>query len=158
MNTDSHGVGRSLMLTDQAATEALGHRIAATLAPGAVVALKGDLGAGKTTLARGILRALGVEEVVPSPTFTLVQTYETPRLVVRHYDFYRIEQSSEIGELGFEEALEEGAVLVEWPERAEALLPERCLNVVLEAIDGGRRASLSGPADWIERIGDLDVR
>ncbi len=78
-------------LPDLAATEALGAQIAAGLAPGDAVALEGDLGAGKTALARAVLRALGVTDAVPSPTFTLVQHYETPRLRVSHYDLYRIE-------------------------------------------------------------------
>ena len=112
-------------LPDLAATAALGARIAAGLRPGDAVALWGDLGAGKTTLARAILRALGVTEDVPSPTFTLVQTYETPRLRVGHYDLYRLKSAREMEELGFDDALDDGAVLVEWPERApEALPPE----------------------------------
>ena len=153
MNLQARGAKREIVLSDEAATAALGARIAATLARGSVVALKGDLGAGKTTLARAILRALGVDEVVPSPTFTLMQSYETPQLLVRHYDFYRIEREQEIEELGLEDALEEGSVLVEWPERGESRLPEDRLEVLLEAVDGGRRATLNGPAAWIERIG-----
>src|SRR5580698_59029 len=105
-------------LPDLAATTALGARIAAVLKAGDTVTLAGDLGAGKTVLARAILRSLGVAEDVPSPTFTLVQTYETPTLVVRHYDLYRIENASELDELGLEDALDEGAALIEWPDRA----------------------------------------
>src|SRR5689334_508178 len=89
-------------LADMAATGRLGARIAGGLQRGDAVALEGDLGAGKTTLARAILEALGVTENVPSPTFTLVQTYETPRFPVRHFDLYRVESETELDELGFD--------------------------------------------------------
>ncbi len=146
---DSQAFARTLSLPDVAATRALGARIAAGLAAGDLVALEGDLGAGKTTLARAILRSLGVSEDVPSPTFTLVQVYETPRLAVRHYDLYRIEKADEIWELGLDEALEEGAALVEWPERADGRLPGALLHVGLSATDtDSRMALLSGPAKW----------
>jgi tRNA threonylcarbamoyl adenosine modification protein YjeE len=82
-----------------------------------VVALSGELGAGKTALARAILRGRGVCGHVPSPTFTLVQAYETPGLTVHHFDLYRIERASELSELGLDDAIEGGAVLIEWPER-----------------------------------------
>ena len=107
-----------------AATARLGAGIAAGLAAGDAVALEGDLGAGKTTLARAILAALGVTENVPSPTFTLVQSYDTARRC-RHYDLYRMKNGRELDELGLDEALDDGAALIEWPERApEALPPE----------------------------------
>jgi hypothetical protein len=143
-------------LADMAATERLGARLAASLRMGGAVALEGDLGAGKTTLARAILRALGVKETVPSPTFTLVQVYETKNFPVRHYDLYRIESPAEIEELGLEEALAEGAALIEWPERAGSLLPDDALHIALSIRDGNTRlATLSGPAEWIARIGEL---
>lgn len=129
----------------------MGERIAASLATGDTVALEGDLGAGKTTLARAILNALGLRERVPSPTFTLVQRYETKRLIVSHFDLYRIERETELDELGLDEALTEGAVLMEWPERAGARLPADALHVQL-AITGEtqRQARLSGPPRWAE--------
>ncbi len=149
MNADSPVFERTLALADAAATEALGGRIAAGLSAGDAVALEGDLGAGKTTLARAILRALGVTEDVPSPTFTLVQLYETPRLTVRHYDLYRIEKPEEIDELGLDEALGEGAALIEWPERAADRLPPDRLQVVLTSTGAeSRLASLRGPVKW----------
>src|SRR5215831_18025447 len=98
MPKDSQRFKQTIPLPDLVATRDLGTRIAASLGIGDVVALEGDLGAGKTTLARAILEALGVREEVPSPTFTLVQHYETPRLLVRHYDLYRIENASEVEE------------------------------------------------------------
>jgi len=102
-------------LADEAATRAFGGRIAAYLEPGDLVALEGDLGAGKSTLARALLRELGVEGEIPSPTFTLIQQYETSYLPIAHVDLYRIEQAAEIDELGLEDALDFGALLVEWP-------------------------------------------
>jgi len=138
----------SRALPDLAATGALGAAIAAGLGAGDAVALWGDLGAGKTTLARAVLRALGVEEDVPSPTFTLVQTYDTPRLTVSHFDLYRLKDPRELEELGFDAALEDGAVLVEWPERAPEALPADALHVRLGMSDMGRVARMTGPARW----------
>jgi tRNA threonylcarbamoyladenosine biosynthesis protein TsaE len=148
MNTETP-FSASLTLTGLEATAALGAKIAAELKRGDSVALYGDLGAGKTTLARAILSALGVTEAMPSPTFTLVQSYVTPQLEVRHYDLYRIEDEAEIDELGLDEALEDGAVLIEWPERAGTRLPEDILAVSLTMCDAqSRRAEISGPQRW----------
>jgi tRNA threonylcarbamoyl adenosine modification protein YjeE len=160
MNAESQGFAMPIILADLAATEALGARIAAGLGVGDAVALHGDLGAGKTTLARAILRALGVTESAPSPTFTLVQTYETPGLAVRHYDLYRIQSPREVDELGLEEALEEGAALIEWPENAEGRLPGDALHVVLTTTGPQtRRADIAGPARWASHLmGDALVR
>jgi tRNA threonylcarbamoyl adenosine modification protein YjeE len=141
------GFSGTFPLPDLAATEALAARIAAGLRPGCSVALKGELGAGKTTLARAMLRALGVSEHVPSPTFTLVQSYETARGPVFHFDLYRIEEAGELEELGFDEALDQGIVLVEWPERAEGRMPADMLNVSLE-FKGERSAMISGTTYW----------
>ncbi len=135
-----------MALPDLGATAAMAGRIAPLLARGDVVALWGDLGAGKTTLARDILRALGVTEDVPSPTFTLVQTYETAGLTVAHYDLYRLKSSRELFELGFAEALEDGAALVEWPERAPEHLPPDTLHLRLRLEDGARAVKITGPA------------
>ena len=157
MDTDSQRPLGRLALPDLTATERLGGRIAAGLAKGDAVALEGDLGAGKTTLARAILAALGVTETVPSPTFTLVQSYETARLAVRHYDFYRIEAAREIDELGLDDALDDGAVLVEWPERAEGRLPDDALHILLTIDADARRAEISGPARWAAFLADLNL-
>jgi tRNA threonylcarbamoyl adenosine modification protein YjeE len=140
-------------LPDLGATRTLGARIAATLKLGDMVALAGELGAGKTTLARAILTGLGVAETVPSPTFTLVQSYDTARLHVSHFDLYRLKSGRELDELGLDEALEYGAALVEWPERAEGRLPEDRLTVALRGEKEARRADLRGPARWRE-LGD----
>ena len=135
----------AIALPDLAATTRLGAAIARLLRTGDCVALWGDLGAGKTTLARSILQALGVTEDVPSPTFTIVQRYDTPGLVVNHYDLYRLKSAREMRELGFDEALEDGAVLVEWPERAPEMMPPDALHVRLSLSDGARLAKLTGP-------------
>jgi tRNA threonylcarbamoyl adenosine modification protein YjeE len=138
---------REFALPDLDATARLGAGIAAGLKPGIAIALWGDLGSGKTTLARAILRALGVSEDVPSPTFTLVQSYDT-RPPVTHYDLYRLKNSREMAELGFDDALADGAALVEWPERAPECLPMDALHVRLALGNGGRMARLTGPARW----------
>jgi tRNA threonylcarbamoyl adenosine modification protein YjeE len=135
-------------LPDLDTTARLGTAIAAGLRAGNVVALWGDLGAGKTTLARAILRALGVTEDVPSPTFTIVQSYDTARFAVAHYDLYRLKSAREMRELGFDEALEDGVALVEWPERAPEALPPDALHVRLAPALTGRTARLTGPARW----------
>ena len=120
-------------LPDEAATAALARRLAPWLKPGDLVALHGDLGAGKTSFARALIRALsgrdGAEREVPSPTFTLVQTYETPAGPVHHFDLYRIRSPDELTEIGWDEALGGGIALVEWPERAGTLLPATRLDV-----------------------------
>ena len=154
MSKDSQRFEQTLALPGLAATQALGARIAAGLSVGDTVALEGDLGAGKTTLARAILQALGVTEEIPSPTFTLVQYYETPMLAVRHYDLYRIENPADVEELGLEDALDDGAVLVEWPERAPHWLPADRLQVSLGLHDGARQAWISGPARWRSSIAE----
>ncbi|WP_296385004.1 tRNA (adenosine(37)-N6)-threonylcarbamoyltransferase complex ATPase subunit type 1 TsaE [Reyranella sp.] len=130
-------------LANEVATESLGATLAARLKPGDVVGLRGDLGAGKTTLARAIIRAAANDPdlIVPSPTFTLVEVYETPRGAFWHFDLYRLEAPEQVYELGWEEALAEGIVLLEWPERLGPLLPQH-LSVTLELDGDGRRALL----------------
>ncbi|MCW5732733.1 MAG: tRNA (adenosine(37)-N6)-threonylcarbamoyltransferase complex ATPase subunit type 1 TsaE [Enhydrobacter sp.] len=133
----------SISLPDERATDQLGATLAARLRIGDVVGLKGELGAGKTTLARAILRAAAEDAqlIVPSPTFTLVEVYETPRGSFWHFDLYRLETPEQVFELGWEEALAEGISLIEWPERLGPLLP-RHLSVTLEVDGDGRRALL----------------
>ncbi len=139
-----------IRLPDAAATTALGRLLAARLRPGDVLALFGSLGAGKTTLARGILEGLGHQGDVASPTFPIVQSYEPPdvRLPAWHVDLYRIEDPAEIEELGLEETLAEGVLLIEWPERLQTLWPQS-LKLRLEAEDdGGRALTAEVPAAW----------
>ena len=143
----------SFSLPDEAATERLGGALARRLRPRDVVALQGGLGAGKTTLARAILRAASGDPrlIVPSPTFTLVETYDTPRGVFWHFDLYRLEQPDQVFELGWEEARADGIALVEWADRLGPLLPRDRLTVTLAIEGDGRRAELNGE----ERLGDL---
>jgi tRNA threonylcarbamoyladenosine biosynthesis protein TsaE len=149
----------SLALPDLAATAALGRRLAALLRRGDVVALKGGLGAGKTTLAREIVAALSSEATeVPSPTFTLVQTYPVQlaggSAELWHFDLYRLDRADQVDELGLDEALADSVSLIEWPELIERQLPrDRVLSVAL-AIDasGARTATLSGGKSWGERL------
>lgn len=116
-----------------------GAALTAVLRPGDVVTLTGALGAGKTTLVRGVLAALGHEGEVPSPTFAIVQPYDTTTIPVAHADLYRLEDPSELEELGLDELLD-GALLVEWPDRAgEAAWPQ-ALRLTLELLPDGRRA------------------
>jgi tRNA threonylcarbamoyl adenosine modification protein YjeE len=141
-------------LPDQGATELLAEDVAACLRRGDAVALSGELGAGKTTFARALLRSLAGDLAleVPSPTFTLVQPYDLPRFPVAHVDLYRVTDPAEIEETGMLEALGDGAVIVEWPDRAEQLLPREALRMALEIAGSGRRALLTGGKDWQERI------
>jgi tRNA threonylcarbamoyladenosine biosynthesis protein TsaE len=143
----------SLPLPDEAATERLGAALAGRLQPRDVVALVGGLGAGKTTLARAILRAASGAPalVVPSPTFTLVEVYDTPRGAFWHFDLYRLETAEQVFELGWEEARADGIVLVEWAERLGPLLPHERLTVTLSIEGDGRRATLEGEA----RLGEI---
>jgi tRNA threonylcarbamoyl adenosine modification protein YjeE len=146
-------------LRSMADTDKLGARIASGMGSGRVVAFEGDLGAGKTTLARAVLRALGVTENVPSPTFTLVQSYETREFPVRHFDLYRVETEEELDELGLDEALDEGAVMIEWPERAKTRIPPDALRVALSiSPDGARVAHVRGPRHWQAIFGNADDR
>lgn len=103
----------------------LAAQVALTLRSGDVVLLKGDLGAGKSVFARGLIQAIcGAETIVPSPTFTLVQTYAGPDFTLWHFDLYRIEHAHEIYELGIEEALETSVSLIEWPEQGGFAFPK----------------------------------
>jgi tRNA threonylcarbamoyl adenosine modification protein YjeE len=153
MEPRTPGFSTIIALPDPDATTALAAQIAAGLEQGDCVALQGDLGAGKTTLARAILRALGLREDVPSPTYTLVQSYETPRFPVHHIDLYRVERGAEIDELGLDDMLETDAVLVEWPERAHGRLPAERLIVALSMTgQTSRRATITGPSKWARHL------
>jgi tRNA threonylcarbamoyl adenosine modification protein YjeE len=144
-----------LILADLDGTRRLGRRLAGLLAPGDVIGLGGGLGAGKTTLARHIIAALAGETMeVPSPTFTLVQAYEFAAFTLWHFDLYRIEQPTDVIELGFDEALDDGVALIEWPERMASLIPAERLDVVLTqgAEPDSRLVHIEAHGSWAARL------
>ena len=150
-----------IVLPDEDATRRFAIDVAAALKPGDLVTLSGDLGAGKTALARAIIRALAVDEAVevPSPTFTLLQIYDLPRFPVVHVDLYRVNTLAELSELGWEEASEGAAVLVEWPDRAGALIQADRLEIALTMASdlgpGYRQVRLTGLGVWVDRLARL---
>ena len=151
----------ALRLAAAADAERLGAAIAPRLRPGEAVCLWGPLGAGKSTLARGLIRALtSPDEEVPSPTFTLVQSYDAPGLTVTHFDLYRLTSAGEAFELGLDEALEAGAAVIEWPERLQGRLPGDRLDVVISFSSGGAAAGrlvrLQGHGSWSSRADQLE--
>jgi tRNA threonylcarbamoyladenosine biosynthesis protein TsaE len=142
-------------LPDLAAMEAFGTGIATALRPGDVIALSGELGAGKTTLARAIIRALGHVGEVPSPSFTIIEAYDPPavRLPVVHADFYRLGRPQEAEELGLDDYRGGAALVAEWPENAGGFAHEPgCLSIALEFADEGRRAVVRGGELWQGRM------
>jgi tRNA threonylcarbamoyladenosine biosynthesis protein TsaE len=155
----------TVQLPDQAATVHLAARIAAALRPGDVVALSGPLGAGKTTLARAILAALGHDGEVPSPSFAIIELYEPPgvRLPVVHADFYRLADPAEAVEIGLDDYRQGAALIAEWPERAGGFADEAaCLAIRLEvaaesvgeqreSVGEKRWAIVEAGADWVMR-------
>jgi len=135
-----HPEDHSLTLPDEAATLALGARLAQALAPGMVIFLEGELGSGKTTLVRGVLRGLGWQGKVKSPTFTLVELYAISSLNLHHFDFYRFSQPEEYLDAGLDEFFNNAAIcLVEWPDKAGDYLAQPDLRILLSIAGGGRR-------------------
>lgn len=138
-----------LRLEDEAATARLGAALAAALRPGEAVCLSGPLGSGKSTLARALVRAATTaHEEVPSPTFTLVQFYEGPRLKIAHFDLYRTGSPDEAFEIGLDEALDDGAAVIEWPERLEGRLPQDRLDIDIAIEGDARRARIVAVGAW----------
>lgn len=154
------GNERLIALEDPAATAGFGRRLAAQLRAGDVILLKGELGAGKTTLARAVIAALCGVDDAPSPTYTLVQTYETENgTPLWHADLYRIEDAAELEELGLDDAFDDAITLVEWPDRLGDWLPADRLEISIgasaDALDTSRRARLTGWGKWDGRLDDL---
>lgn len=144
-----------LDLPDLAAMTGLGEAIAAVLKPGDVVALSGGLGAGKTTLARAIIAALGYSGEIPSPSFAIIELYEPPAvgLPLVHADFYRLKHPAEAEEIGLDDYRQGAALLAEWPEHAGGFAHEPgCLAITLEDVGSGRIAIVEAGADWLGRL------
>jgi N-acetylmuramate 1-kinase len=150
----------TILALDEAALERLAELAAFSIRRGDLIALSGDLGAGKSTFARAFIRALSGSDTVevPSPTFTLVQTYSTARLEIAHFDLYRLTEPSEVDELGMDEAVAGGAAIVEWPERAGGRLPGARLSLAITETPGDtntRDVALTGDAAWAARLARL---
>ncbi len=140
-------------LPDLAAVEAFGRDIAASMRAGDTIALSGDLGAGKTTLARAVLFAAGHEGEVPSPTFTIVEAYSAIDPPVVHADFYRLESPEELREIGLDEYRDGAVLIAEWPDRAGGFASEAdCLSIRLENRDGQRFAIVEAGSGWQGRV------
>lgn len=151
------------LLYDAEATAALAERLAPLLRAGDMLLLTGDLGSGKTSFARALIRALPgpngedmSQDEVPSPTFTLVQIYERRLAAVWHFDLYRLSAAEEIYELGWEEAVGQAICLIEWPERLGRLAPHSALTLSFAYEGSGRRLTLAGDRDWRERLSALE--
>ena len=133
-----------LTLADETATLLLGEQLAQVLHPGLIIFLRGDLGAGKTTFARGILRELGYKGKVKSPTYNLIELYKISKLYLYHFDFYRFEEPTEWEDAGFREYFNADSIcLVEWPEKADGLLPQADLTFHFHLSDPGRNVEIS---------------
>ncbi|WP_417476733.1 tRNA (adenosine(37)-N6)-threonylcarbamoyltransferase complex ATPase subunit type 1 TsaE [Maricaulis sp.] len=151
---------RHLPLTDLAATAALGDRLAGLLVAGDIVCLSGDLGAGKTTLARQVIANMCGVDDAPSPTYTIVQVYETGASVALwHVDLYRIEEPGELEQLGLDDAFDDAITLIEWPERLEDSLPGDRLEISIAitgaGVDTVREARITGFGSWESRVDEF---
>lgn len=137
-------------------TEALAVSLSPYLSCGDCVALEGGLGAGKTSFARALIHALGAMDEVPSPTFTILQVYELPKLTIYHFDLYRVQSESELEELGWQEALGTGLVIVEWPSHAGHQLPLSSLTLDFQmSAQGDRFCQLKADEIWTDRLRTL---
>jgi len=148
----------SFHLPDEATTHSVGAKLAGLFRAGDVLALYGELGAGKTTLSRGLICALmGKQTEVPSPTYMLLQVYDGPAFQIFHYDLYRLKSPNDLIELGWDET-QDGLALIEWPERAGAQLPLWRLDARMTPYEGGRKLMLEGHGeDWQTRLHDFTI-
>lgn len=137
----------SVFCKDEAETIAFAQKLSKLAQKGDVFALYGTLGMGKSVLARGFIQALTNAEEVPSPTFTLVQSYEAPEFEIYHFDLYRLKSAEEIFELGMEEALYEGVCLIEWPGKMGSYLPRNCFKITITPQENGRKITITSSAE-----------
>ncbi len=149
---------RTLTLPNEDATAHLAAAISDRLRPGDTLLLSGDIGAGKSAFARALIRhRMGPAEDVPSPTFTLVQTYNAPGVEIWHCDLYRLTDPSEVLELGLDDAFTSAICLVEWPDRLAELAPDNALLLAFEAGETAHHLTLTMPGDWPQRLADMNV-
>ena len=149
---------RTIICHSEDETIKLATQLARLAKAGDTFALYGTLGMGKSVFARGFIQSLTKAEEVPSPTFTLVQSYEAPNFEIYHFDLYRLKSPDEIFELGMEEALYEGVCLIEWPEKMGGYLPKNCFSIQISAHPEGREISItSTSAEKISRLQDLSL-
>ena len=149
---------RTIICHSEDETIKLATQLARLAKAGDTFALYGTLGMGKSVFARGFIQSLTNAEEVPSPTFTLVQSYEAPNFEISHFDLYRLKSPDEIFELGMEEALYEGVCLIEWPEKMGGYLPKNCFSIQISAHPEGREISItSTSAEKISRLQDLSL-
>lgn len=148
-------IEKSWFCSEAKDTEQLGRQLARFARKGDCFALYGTLGMGKSVLSRAFVQELTAADEVPSPTFTLVQTYPAPDFEIYHFDLYRLKSAEEIFELGMEEALYEGVCLIEWPEKMGAYLPRKAFRINITPEQGGRRIVLTSEENS-QRIDNLD--
>ena len=158
--SDTRRYERRLTARNLAETEAIAAAVADVLRRGDIVALDGDLGAGKTAFARALIRRrIGADIDVPSPTFSLVIEYEAEAVTIHHFDLYRLQDREEVFELGIEDAFADGVSVIEWPGILGSLLPSRALRVTIEAAPGtneeARYLTFTGEDAWCARLTDL---
>jgi tRNA threonylcarbamoyladenosine biosynthesis protein TsaE len=151
---------RTLSLPDLAATQAFGERLSKHLRSGDIVCLEGGLGVGKTTLARVVIACLTGVLDAPSPTYTIIQTYETREgVAIWHADLYRVENRDEFDEIGLEDAFDDAITLIEWPDRLEDQIPPDrlviSLNPSADGMDTGREVRITGWGEWESRIDNI---
>ena len=142
-------VKRALIEAD---VQGLAEQLAPLLKQGDIIRLEGPLGAGKTTFARALIEAFAGDGDAPSPTYTLVETYEGSAFSLWHFDLYRLETTEDVYELGIEECFEEGAALIEWPDRADGVLPHKGLRLVFEVHGEKRDIDFQPDQDWAARL------
>lgn len=159
MNLNSKNNISDLTLVDLSASRALAQKLAPLLKVGDIITFDGNLGTGKTEFCRALIHALGYGEEVPSPTFSLVQTYEPPpddpeTPIVSHIDLYRLDQPQDVIELGIEDAFDIAITLIEWPDRMGSYLPDGHLQITLSMTDteGERKISINGNQQWTARL------